>query len=127
MDDKINLKEVNSYLQYLDANNIYNWAMIQKLPTGGFSWVDPSQLTPDNIYINFYVNCENEGYLLEVNVRYPEELHDFHNDLLFMCEKMKINGVEKLVRYLNDKKKYVIHIIALNQALKHGFILEKVH
>ena len=44
-----------------------------------------------------------------------------------MCEKMKINKVEKLVPSLNDKKKYVIHIKALYQALKHGLILEKLH
>ena len=44
-----------------------------------------------------------------------------------MCEKMKINGVEKLVPNLRDKKNYVVHIKALNQALKHGLILEKVH
>ena len=44
-----------------------------------------------------------------------------------MCEKMKINGVEKLVPNLNDKKNYVIHIEVLNQALKHGLILKKVH
>ena len=73
------------------------------------------------------MNCDNEGYLLEVDVRYPKELHDSHNDLLFMCEKMNISGVEKLVPDLNDKKNYIVHIKALNQALKHGLILEKVH
>ena len=50
-------------------------------------------------------------------MKYPKELH----------EKMKINKVEKLVPNLNDKKKYIIHIRALNQALKHGLILGKVH
>ena len=84
MDDKFNPEEVSSYLQYLYANNLYGWAMIQKLLTGEFNWVDPSQFTPDNI--DFYANCENEGYLLEVDVRYPEELHNLHNDLPFMCE-----------------------------------------
>ena len=99
--------------------------MIQKLPTGEFYWVDPSQFIPDNI--DFYANCENEGCLLEEDVRYPKELYDLHNDHPFMREKMKINGVEKLVPNLNDKKNYVVHIKALNQALKHGLILEKVH
>ena len=56
-----------------------------------------------------------------------KELHDTHNDILCMSEKMKINGVKKLVPNLNDKKNYVIHIKALNQALKHVLILEKVH
>ena len=44
-----------------------------------------------------------------------------------MCEKMKINEVEKLIPNLNDKEKYIVHIKAINQALKHGLILEKVH
>ena len=44
-----------------------------------------------------------------------------------MCEKMEINGVEKLIPNLRDKKNYVIHIEALNQALRHGLILEKIH
>ena len=57
----------------------------------------------------------------------PKRLHDLHNDLPFMCEKMEINGVEKLVPNLRDKRNYVIHLEALNQALKHGLILEKVH
>ena len=69
----------------------------------------------------------SKGYLLKVHVRYPKELHDLHNDLPFMCEKLKINKVEKLVPNLYDKKKYVIHIRALDQVLKHGLILEKVH
>ena len=47
--------------------------------------------------IDSYANCDNEGYLLEVDVRYHKELHAYHNDLPFMCEKIKINRVEKLV------------------------------
>ena len=70
---------------------------------------------------------KNKGYLLEVDVKYPEELHDLHNDLPFMCEKMEINKVTKLAPNLYDKKNYVIHIEALNQALKHGLILEMFH
>ena len=69
----------------------------------------------------------DRGYLLEVNVKDPKELHDHHNDLPFMCEKIKINGVEKLVPNLYNKKKYVIHIKALHQALEHGLVLEKIH
>ena len=44
-----------------------------------------------------------------------------------MCKKLKINGVEKLVPNLFDKVRYVIHIRALDQALKHGLVLEKIH
>ena len=85
-------------------------------------WVDPSQFTtPDKT--DRYANCENEGYLLEVNVRYPKEVQDCHNDLPCMCEKIKINGVKQLVPNLHDKRNYVIHIRALNQALKHGLFI----
>ena len=55
------------------------------------------------------------------------ELHDHHNDLPFMCEKIRVSGVEKLVPNLHDKKKYVIHIKAFKQALDHGLVLEKIH
>ena len=64
---------------------------------------------------------------LEVDVSYPKELHDSHNDLPFMCERMKISGVGKLIPNLFIKKKYVIHVRALDQALRHGLILEKIH
>ena len=114
--------EKTNYLQYLDANNLYGWAMSQPLPTGGFHWVD---IKPDKI--SKLAKRKSKGYLLEVGVRYPKELHDSHNDLPFMCERMKINGVEKLIPNLYDKKRYVIHIRALDQALKHGLVLERIH
>ena len=91
----------------IDANNLYDWAMSQKLPTGGFKWVNPSHFTLDKI--DSYVNSNKKSYLLEVDVKYPKELHDSHYDLPIMCEKMKINKVEELVPNLDNKKKYVIH------------------
>ena len=110
------------YLQYLDANNLYGWAMSQPLPTGGFKWgsIKPSKILQ-------LAKCKSKGYLLEVDVRYPRELHDSYNDLPFMCERMKIDGVEKLILNLYDKKRYVIHIRALDQALKHGLVSERIH
>ena len=111
-----------NYLQYLDANNLYGWAVSQPLPTGGFCWVD---IKPDKI--SKLAKCKSKRYLLEVDIRYPKELHNSHNDLPFMCERMKINGVEKLIPNLYDKKRYVIHIRALEQALKHGLVLEHIH
>ena len=110
------------YLQYLDASNLYGWEMSQPLPTGGFKWVD---VHLDEI--GELVNCSNRGYLLEVDVAYPKELHDYHNDLPFMCGRMTINRVEKLVPNLYYKKRYVIRIRALHQALKHGLVLERIH
>ena len=69
-----------------------------------------SRFTPEKI--DRLVNCGSKGYLLEIDVKYPKQLHDLHNDLSFMCEKMKINKVEKLVPNLFDKKNYVIHVRA---------------
>ena len=120
--EKFNPELNSSFLQYLDANNLYGWVISQLLPTGGFKWVcDMSKFTSGKI--SRLVKCDSKGYLLEVDVKYPEGLHDLHNDLSFMCGKMKINKVEKLVPNLYHKKNYVIHIKALDQALKH----EKVH
>ena len=122
MGSEYNPSKPTRYLQYLDANNLYGWAMSQPLPTGGFKWVD---VHPDEI--GELVNRSDRGYLLEINVAYPKELHDSHNDLPFMCGRMTINGVEKLVPNLYHKKRYVIHIGALDQALKHGLVLERIH
>ena len=110
------------HLQYLDANNLYGWAMSEPLPTGGFHWVD---VDPDEI--SKLTNFSEKGYLLEVDIHYPRELHNYHNDLPFMCERMVIGRVEKLVPNLYYKKRYVIHIRALDQALKHGLMLERIH
>ena len=110
------------YLQYLDANNLYGLAMSQPLPTGGFHWAD---VHPDEI--EELVNLGDKGYLLDVDVAYPRELPDYHNDLPFMCGRMNISGVEKLVPNLYYKKRYIIHIRALDQALKHGLVLERFH
>ena len=110
------------YLQYLDANNLYGWAMSQPLPTGGFKWVDVKANE-----IKKLLNRKDKGYLLEVDVSYPFGLHDKHRDLPFMCSKMKVGGVEKLIADLRDKKRYVINIRALQQALEHGLVLEKIH
>ena len=118
----INPNEIGSFLQYLDVNNLYGWAMSQKLPTRGFRWVD---VDPNDI--NELVKHKNKGYLPEVDVKHPKELHDLHNDLPFMCEKMDINGVEKLGFNLYNKKNYVIHREAPNQALQHRSILKKIH
>ena len=122
MRDLYDPNKESKYLQYLDANNLYGWAMSQLLPTNKFKWVNikPSQ-------IHSLATSKIKGYLPEVDIRYPAELHDSHKDLPFMCERMEINGVEKLVSNLRDKKNYVIHIQALDQALTHGLVLERIH
>ena len=96
--------------------------MSQALPTGEFCWAD---IHPDEV--SELANCSNHGYLLEVDVAYPKELHDYHNKLPFMCGRMVIGGVEKLGTNLYYKKRYIIHIRALDQALKHRLVLERIH
>ena len=105
MGDKFDPKFESSYLQYQDAKNLYGWPMSQPLSTGGFKWiyVNPNEVSE-------LATRTDKGYVLEVDVSYPKELHNQHNDLLFMCERIEINGVEKLVPNLRDKKNYVIHI-----------------
>ena len=121
-----NPDKASTFLQYLDANNLYGWAMVQKLPTHGFRWINKvEELTPEKIAK--LVKKDRKGYILEVDVDYPKELHESHNELPFLPERMKIGKVEKLVPNLNKKKKYVVHIKALDQALKHGLVLKKVH
>ena len=122
MGGRFDPKSESSYLQYLDANNLYGWAMSQPLPTRGFKWVD---VNPNEI--SELATRTNKGYVLEVDVSYPKELHNQHNDLPFMCERMEINGVEKLVPNLKDKNNYVIHIQALNQVLQHRLRLDRIH
>ena len=83
MGDKLIPNEDRTYLQYLDTNNLYSWAMSQPLPAGGFKWVD---VNPNEIS---ELSARTEkGYILEVDVSYPKELHNPHNNLPFMCERM---------------------------------------
>ena len=85
---------LTKYLQYPDANNLYGWAMSQPLPTGGFHWVEVDESKGFKYIVDELAKRKDHGYLLEVDVAYPKELHDYHNDLPFMCGKMKINGVD---------------------------------
>ena len=116
---KFNPSEESSYLQYLDANNLYGWAMSQPLPTGRFRWVS---IEPNKV--GKLAAHTDKDYMLEVDVSYLRDLHDSHNDLPFMCERLKIGSIEKLVPNLHHKRSYVIHIQALNQALAHRLILD---
>ena len=120
-----NNNEESSYIQYLDANNLYGWAMSKKLPVTGFKWTDNNII--DKEFIKNYNENDKKGYILEVDVKYPKKLHDLHSDLPLLPERMEINKCKKLVCNLYDKKKYVVQINSLKQALNHGLKLKKVH
>ena len=123
-----NNNEESSYIQYLDANNLYGWAMSKKLPVNGFKWLDTSD-TSNKINEDFIKNYDennDKGYILEVDVKYPKRLHKLHSDLPFLPERMEVNKCKKLACNLFNKKKYVAHINALKQVLNHGLKLKKI-
>ena len=88
-------------------------------------WKKREDFSPEEI--DKLAKKDKKGYLLEVDVEHPKELHENHNELPFLVEKMKIGAEEKLRPNLKDKKGYVVHIKALDQALKHGLKTNKVH
>ena len=116
----------SSYLKFCDINYLYGWAMSQNLPVSNFEWIeDTSQFNED-----FIKNCKEETdevYFLEVDVQYPEKLHELDNDSPFLSERMQIEKFEKLVTNLHDKTEHVIHIKKLKQAVNHELVLGKVH
>ena len=99
--------------------------MSQKLPVNGFKWIENNE-TNEELIKNYDEN-NDKGYILEVDVKYPRKLHDLHGDLPFLPKRMKIDKCKKLVCNLRNKKKYVVHIKSLKQALNHGLKLKKVH
>ena len=116
----------SSYIQYLDANNLYGWEMSQKLPKNNFKWVEDTSIINEEFIKNYNENSY-KGYILEVDVKYRKELHDLHSDLPFLPKKMKIDKCKKLVCDLLNKKKYIVHIKSLKQALNAGLELKRVH
>ena len=122
-----NKNKLSKFLMYLDANNLYGCAMSEKLPTHGFKWLTSGEM--EKLFKNLIVQVwEKIPCILEVDLQYPEELHDLHNDYPFCPERVKCdNGVEKLIPNLRDKTKYVIHYKNLIQCLKAGMKLKKIH
>ena len=124
-----NNNEESSYIQCLDANNLYGWAMSKKLLVNGFKWLHTSETSNkiNEYFIKNYDENNDKGYILEVDVKYPKRLHELHGDLPSLSERMEVNKCKKLVCNLFNKKKYVVHTNALKQALNHGLKLKKIH
>ena len=113
-----------SYLQYRNVNNLYGYAISPKLPVNNFEYIeDTSQF--NEYFTKIYNEETDKGYFLEVDVQYTEKLHELHNDLPFLPERLNIEKVEKLVANLHDKTEYFTHIRNLKQALNHGLVLKK--
>ena len=81
-------KAPSKYIMYLDANNLYGWAMSQYLPTGNFKWLSQNQIEKTNL--GKYTENSKKGLILEVDLEYPQELHDLHNDYPLGPEKVKV-------------------------------------
>ena len=139
----------DSYLMYLDANNLYGWAMSERLPTGNFKWLNNLPDTPEEIefFLSKYTEDSDKGIILEVDLEYQKELHQLHNDYPCAPEKKIITDellsdyarkikeehsvssgkVPKLVTTLNDKEKYVSHYRNLQLYLSLGICIKKIH
>ena len=127
MGNRFNRNKLKKYLMYLDANNLYGCAMSKKLPTHGFKWLTSGEM--EKLFNNQVVQIwEKTPCILEVDLEYPENLHDLHNDYPFCPERVECkNRVEKLIPNLRDKTKYVIHYKNLIHCLKAGLKLKKIH
>ena len=93
------------YIQYLDANNLYGWAMSQKLPLNAFKWIEYTSEINEELIKNYNEN-NDKGYILKVDVKYPKKLHDLHSDLPFLPKRMKM---------INVKNSCVIYVIKRNK------------
>ena len=85
--ESYNENEPSKYLMYLDANNLYGWAMSQYLPHGSFKWLSNEEL--NKIDLGKYKEDSNDGLILEVDLEYPKDLHKLHNDYPLALEKVK--------------------------------------
>ena len=114
----------STFIQYLDANNLYGWAMSQKLPIKGFKWIDVDKF---KVLKLLEKKDTNIGYIFEVDLDYPKSLWDTHNDYPLAPEKIKVDKIDKLICSFLPKKHYVLHYKNLKQYLKEGMILKKVN
>ena len=115
----------SKFITYLDANNLYGWAMSKKLPTHGFKWV--KDISTEKVLNLLEKRITNRGYIFEVDLVYPKEFWDSHNDYPLAPEKMKVDNVEKLVCTFLPKTRYVLHYKNLRQYISLGMKLKKVY
>ena len=138
-------KAPSKYIMYLDANNLYGWAMSQYLPTGNFKWMSKKKI--DQLDLAKYRDDSKRGLILEVDLEYNKELHDSHNEYPLASEKVRVTEdmlsnyckkiaakynistghVSKLIPTLRNKEKYVLHYRNLQLYLDLGLKIKKVH
>ena len=136
-------KKPSGFIEYLDRNNLYGWAMSVHLPLGEFKWLK----NIDNFDVNSISENSPTGYILQVDLEYPDELHVLHNDYPLAPEKLaipydmlsdyckkiadeyeiKVGDVKKLIPNLGNKTNYVLHCRNLQLYLSLGMTLTKIH
>ena len=141
------VNKANRFIMYLDANNLYGWAMSQYLPYGGFKWLNQKEIDKFDVNIikcNSIEKNSSHGYMLEVDLEYPDELHEMHNGYPLAPEKLKINHnmlsnycsnianeygmkIDDAVTNLGNKSKYVLLYKNIQLYLSLGIKLTKVH
>ena len=123
-----NPEEKSTYISYLDANNLYGVSMSCKLPYGDFEWVKGEDLSINDI-MKYNEETDDIAYVLEVDLEYPDELHELHNDYPLACERYQPKGDNcyKLCGTFHDKKDYIVHIKNLQLYLKLGLRLKRIN
>ena len=139
-----NEKVPSKYIMYLDANNLYGWAMSQYLPTGNFKWMTDKEIS--KIDLGKYKKDGKKGLIPDVDLEYLQELHDLDNNYPVAPEKVKVSNdmlsgyckniaekykisiglVSKLIPTLRDKKEYVLHYHNFQLYLDLGLKIKKV-
>ena len=136
----------NEHIVYLDCNNLYGYAMTQLLPYKDFKWLDPNTYSAFNVQD---IKDDNPvGYILEVTLEYPNDLHDLHDMYPLAPEKLSIDysqlspyalfvlnkydmkykkGATKLISTLSTKKKYTVHYRNLKLYLDLGMKIKEIH
>ena len=115
MGEEYDPSQPSKYITYLDANNLYGWAMSKPLPISNFKWMK-------NLH-----NWRNRPCILEVDLEYPEELHDLHNEYPLAPESLNVGNVDKLIPNLMNKERYVLHRDNLLLYESLGIKIKKIH
>ena len=144
-DRPLNSSLPNKFLTYIDANNLYGFAMSQSLPVGDFKFLTDGELDDFLQRLNDIADDGEIGYVVECDLHYPHDLHDRHNAYPMAPEHLLITDLmlspyvtksfpdikwapsKKLVPNLYDKTKYVVHYRNLKLYVKHGLVITKIH
>ena len=133
----------STFITYLDKNNLYGWSMSKYLSYGQFKWLT----NVDELDVMSINEKSDVGYILEVDLKYPDKLHNLHDDYPLAAEKLavtndmlskycksiadkyeiKVGDVKKVIPNLGNKTKYVVHYKNLQLYLSLGMKLTKIH